>query len=434
MNIGRRLLRIVALALVAAVAFGCGAAATPSPFPPTAAASAGQAVQTPTPTISSTASHVTPPSSSPSSQTQFVTPFDDSDVGCTIGKVLATESNTAAPSALTDCRDPVRFSKRVLAGGLVTTDPCGEAVLNSPCGTIYVFQDSSLRFSPCEQHTARTSSGCLADGTIAWNNTCPGGVAAIVTPSAGVTLNGTWIAATYLPDRQLSLITVLEGDAHAIALDPSGAPIGDGQDVPTDTFWFSGANGDPATVGGLDGQRAYPLDQMRDVIAELQLESWMAAVNARAEADGIKTDLPAKPVINVRAHGGGFDDQRSGLLFQNAVLLAMEWPSSVAELFPDGNGAIFALIGDSPSRNLAFVPQAFDVASKTIDDVGLAGTSVVLIADKDDHTVRLADTYRRYLQKLRLEVDVQVLAPDEAARLYEDLGAQGRPTIWLSTR
>ena len=435
MVVDPRTRRIVTMVFVVAVVSGCAGGATPTPPPsppsptaPTAAPSVLPAASTP-PSPSASPSQAT--AATPSTPTQVVSPFHDSVVGCSIGAVQVAESNLGQLTALTDCRDPVRPTKRVLGGGFVTTDPCGQAVLDSKCGRIYVFQDSGLRFSTCDQQTAISAAGCLTDGTMAWDNTCPGGVATIVTPTASITLNGTWISATYMPDRQLSLFTVLEGDAVATAVDATGVPSGVPQDIPRDSFWFTGpAGGEPANVGGLEAGATHPLEQFGPVIAELQLESWMAAVKTRAAADGVKTELPAKPVINLRARGGPFDDQ----FVQDALLLSTEWPVVIRELFGDGETTLFALIGDRAPSNLSFWSKDFIVAKGLIEDRKLGGTSVVLIADDVGRLDALGKNFVPALQEINLNVEFVILPPDDAARLYEERGSRGEPTIWLSSR
>jgi len=432
MSVGRRI-RIVTMVSVVGLASGCTGGAAPSS--PTAATPSPTAIATvstePAPTAKPSKAATAAP---PSQPIQVVSPFEDSDVGCTIGAVEAAESNLAPLTTLADCREPVEFSKQVQSGGFVTTDSCGQAVLNSKCGTIYVFQDSGLRFSTCDLETASSGAGCLTDGTIAWNNSCPAGVAEIVTPTASITLNGTWVSATYLPDRQLSLFTVLEGEAVATPLDPSGSPSGAPQDIPRDAFWFTGPDGEPAIVGGLDAQRVHPIEALPPVIVELQLESWIAAVKARADADGVRSGLEADPVINIRARGGPIDDEQRGLPLQNSLLMAMDWSSALTQTFPDGNGSIFMLIGDFPSRNAAFMSHSPEAAAEVIRDIGLAGTSITLIVEDSGELPSLGKNYSAFLQEVNLDIEFVALPPDDAAALYEERGSADLPTIWLSTR
>jgi hypothetical protein len=425
MGIGRRTTPVAALGLVIILTSSCQQAA-PASTTPTPAGSPSPAVASPSATPAPSA---VPPSPT-ATPAGFVTPFQDSDLACTIGHVEAAETNVATLTPVTDCAAQPNFTRRVLAGGLVTTDPCGQAVLNSKCGTVYVFQDSTMRFSACDQQTTTSGTGCVADGTIAWNNTCPNGVAAVLTPAARLELDGTWISATYLPDRQIALFTVLAGSARATPLDASGAPIGDGVEVQRESFWFSGTNGEAAIVGGFDGQRAYPIEQMPQVIEELQLASTVAAIGAQAATDGIRTELPAPRVINVRGRGGPLD----ATAVQQAVLLAMDWPSRISQLFPDGDGKIFALIGEAAPRDLAFSSQDFASAAKTIEDLKLTGSRISVIADRDDRVLRLAEVYLPMLKELRLVPELTILGPDDALALYEKSGSAGEPTIWLSTR
>jgi hypothetical protein len=435
-KIDRGVRRLVAMVLIAAVVSGCSAAVPSSaPSPPPAA------TLTPTPTPPSPPSppsptaiptHVATPVP-PTAPTEAVSPFDDSTVGCSIGAVQVAETNAAPLTALAACQDPVQFATHVRSGGLVTTDPCGQAVLDSRCGRIYVFQDSGLRFSHCDQQTAFSAAGCLTDGTIAWNNTCPAGVATIVSPNASIELHGTWVSATYLPDRQLTLFTVLEGQAVATPLDATGAPSGVAQDIPRNTFWFTAPldpAGQPVTVGGVAAQAVRPIEEIEPVIGELQLESWMAAVKTRAGTDGVKSDLPAKPVVNVRGRGGPFDDKA----IQEALLSSMDWQTAITNEFPGGESTVFGLIGDGAPSNLAFQPLDLEAARGLIERSGLVGTPVTVIVDDSEHAPSLAKNYTAALEDIYLRVEFVALPPEDGAKLYEERGSRGLPTIWLSSR
>ena len=101
---------------------------------------------------------------------------------------------------------------------------------------------------------------------------------------------------------------------------------------------------------------------------------------------------------------------------------------------PDGDGKIFALIGESAPRDLAFFSQDFTSAAKIIEDLKLAGSRVTVIADRDDQIVELAKVYLPMLKELRLVPELTILDPVDAVAAYEKSGTAGEPTIWLSTR
>ena len=138
MGIARRTPPAIVLGLVIILTGSCQEATPASPAP-TPGGSPSPAVATPPATSAQSRSPVPPsPTATPAG---FVTPFQDSDLACTIGHVEAAETNVATLTPVTDCAAQPKFTRRVLAGGLVTTDPCGQAVLNSKCGTVYVFQE-----------------------------------------------------------------------------------------------------------------------------------------------------------------------------------------------------------------------------------------------------------------------------------------------------
>jgi len=430
---GRILARAIVMGTVVALVGACGGSPPASPSP-TVNPTHSHAVASSSVSTGPTSTPSRPPSTSPpagptTTPVGYVSPLHDSDLACAIGQVEAAETNAAPVTPVTDCAPQPRFSKRIRNGGLVTTDPCGEAILDSKCGTVYVFQDSEMRFSACDRQTT-TAAGCIT-GTMAWDNTCPEGVASIVSPPARLDLHGTWISATYLPQRQIALFTVLEGEARAIPIDATGAPIGDGVDVPAGTFWFGGINGQPATVAGLEEHQAYAIERLPAVVEELQLASVMAAISRQATSDGVRSTIDTPNVINIRARGGPFDK----VDVQQALLLAMDWRTAAKVAYPDGNGRIYALIGDIAPGDTASLSRDFAAAAKAIEAAGLTDTTVNVVADEDAAVRQVVDRYLGVLKELRLTPRFGgFLAPEKAAKQYEDLGSKGEPTIWLSTQ
>ena len=104
------------------------------------------------------------------------------------------------------------------AGGCVTTDDIGEAKLDiDGCMFIYVLQDSrQLVRRGCRKDAAISgNASCSVQGTSVYNNACAGEVI-VQTPSAEIQLHGTWLAVTYLPNLELSLVQVYEGRARVL--------------------------------------------------------------------------------------------------------------------------------------------------------------------------------------------------------------------------
>ncbi len=181
------------------------------------------------------------------------------------------------------------------AEGWVTTDNDGEGwVRFTDCMLIYIFQDSRLVKEACPKSDYEGGNvSCAVAGTSVFNNQCAAQIV-IQTPSSQIKLEGSWLSVTYLPERQLSLILVFEGQAKVQSvLDADDYTLGEAVDVPTGNFWFStpGISADP--IAGLSARELHPFDQLLPVVEELNLWSWIDRITSRADMDNIP--YPAIP-------------------------------------------------------------------------------------------------------------------------------------------
>jgi len=414
------------------VVTGCGPQPSPSGTTPTAVPSSAAPTETtlvsPSPPASPSDSTVTP---SPTPPEGTVVLFDNSDVSCAIGRAWAGDRLESPIPALPQCGSPAPPTRRVSAGGLVVTDACGQATVTSACGTIYVFHDSTLTFSRCDRQTAVTGNACLADGAIAWDNTCSGDRAAIATPSASLTLSGTWMSAVYLAERDLALFAVLDGEGGATAIDEQGAPVDDRDAVRKGEFWFSSPGSDPPRVAGLEPRTAYAMEDLPRVARELRLDTWFAAIRRQAEASRVDIGvIPDIPAINLRGRGGPLDDRR----VQDAVLLTTDWFDIVNELFPNGEGRIVSLIGsEGPPFDIRDMETDVERAQQLLKDAGAEGFSVTVIADDAPGLGALVDFYSGTLEDIGLSADVRILDTAGAVEVYGELVERGEPTLWFAT-
>jgi hypothetical protein len=350
--------------------------------------------------------------------------------GCAIGTAWAGPAGTVLP-VLRDCRLPPAFDVDLRAGDLVYTDVCGQAVLNSRCGTIYVFQDSRLRVSSCAPGGSQAVD-CLDYGAFGMDNTCHTEPVQFITPNSSFSLEGTWVGVIYVPDRQVTVFVVLDGTARAVALDPAGAPIGDRAIVRAAEFWFTSSR-ENEQVGGLDGRVTHPIDALPAVARDLQIETWLASLFERAAGHVDTSAVPLMPVVNIRARGGAFDDPR----VQEALLWAMDWKSAAQSLFPEGEGRIVGLIpsgqGNHP-HDLAEWGIDFERAFSLLDEAGRPDVEVIpVVADANDVVVEVAKAWMGYLYELQLPVQLFVEEPGVADAHYADFGSKGDPIIWLSS-
>jgi LysM repeat protein len=104
---------------------------------------------------------------------------------------------------------------------------------------------------------------------------------------------GGWVY-TDLPEQQLSLIMVFEGQvsAHPV-LNADTYDQGAAVDIVVGYFWFStpGATAEP--IAGLAARELHSFDQLLPVVEELNLWQWIERITLRADMDGIP--YPAIP-------------------------------------------------------------------------------------------------------------------------------------------
>jgi len=413
--------------LVALVVSGCSgppaASVTPAP-----SATASPVL---TPSASPSPTPVVPPTPTPTPPDLVGTLLEDAQVGCSIGKAWAGTPGTALPE-LAGCNSPPAFDRHLNVGDLVYTDVCGQAVINSRCGTIYVFQDSRLQASRCAPGPASDALACVEYGAVGMDNTCHGEPVGFLTPNSSFALEGTWVGVFYLPDREVSLLIVLDGTATAVALGGGGESLSEPEPVGGLEFWFTA--GGNQTVAGLDGRVAHRMEELPAVAHELGIETWLGSLFERAAQ--AKVDLsavPQLPVINVRARGGVFDDPRA----QEALLWAMDWAGTAKDVFPEGEGRIVGLIPSTEGldpHDLSSWGLDFEKAQSLFEETGKPTADVIpLLADETGEILRVAEIWTQYLNKLNLPVEVTPLNPGEADLIYPSYGAGERPIIWLST-
>ena len=245
-------------------------------------------------------------------------------------------------------------------GGQVTTDHMGEAKLDiDGCMYIYVFLDSAqLVRRGCRKDAAISgSTSCSVQGTSTYNNSCASEVI-IQTLSVEIQLQGTWLAVTYLPGLELSLVQGFEGEArvlpvteidqHKLVEEDEAIDLGPG------SFTYTAPDARLAEVGqiaGLEARQRHALEQLGSFqdadsfVSQLQrladepnLAAWMRRTAERAEMDNV-------PLPPTYPRGGEVVEERQGVilrggggpladsLVQQALVAAVPWAALVEESF-----------------------------------------------------------------------------------------------------
>jgi DNA-binding transcriptional ArsR family regulator len=175
--------------------------------------------------------------------------------------------------------------------GRVATDANGEGLLNfKGCMSIHLFHDSELTTAPCSK--AEYKSGnviCSVAGTSAFNNSCNSRVI-IQTDSAEILLNGTWLTVTYLPSRQLSLISVKKGGATVWPVkNVTGWIRAEPIELKEGQYCYSSPGEIPRPINGLPQRQPLSQETLPKIDKELKLTSWLGNIEEKAKQDNVST-------------------------------------------------------------------------------------------------------------------------------------------------
>jgi hypothetical protein len=190
------------------------------------------------------------------------------------------------------------------AKSLVEVEDHGEAELQYGKCAIYVLQSSSMSLSSCEPEI-RGNIVCLVKGMSARFTQCAGQVK-IQSHSLEGESKATWWSLMYLPELELSLAMVSEGQVDVRpVLDSDGYQLGDTIPVTAENFMFTVPDAMLDKVGdiaGLKAREVYGFELLPAFIEDLgrrvdepNLVPWMVKVGELAGKDGV---LPPPPPVS----------------------------------------------------------------------------------------------------------------------------------------
>lgn len=183
----------------------------------------------------------------------------------------------------------------VKEGARVRTDKQGEGWLRvRDCMTVYVFQKSEMMIAPCSKSEYTSGSiNCQLAGTSVYNNTCESRIKQIIeTPTAEVTLEGTWVSVSYLPAHQLTLTMVFQGQASIRpVISMEGRRLGEPVVVKESQFWLSAPDDRRAAIADLptavDARQPQGFDRLPSLLDALGMNEWRDRIWKRAAEDKI---------------------------------------------------------------------------------------------------------------------------------------------------
>ena len=191
----------------------------------------------------------------------------------------------------------------VKEGARVRTDAEGEGWLRvRDCMTVYVFQKSEMMIAPCSKSEYTSGSiNCQLAGTSVYNNSCESRIRQIIeTPTAEVTLEGTWVSVTYLPAHQLTLTMVFQGQASIRpVIHMEGRKLGEPVVVKESQFWLSVPEDRRGEISDLptaaDARQPQGFDRLQTLLDALGMNEWRDRIWKRAAEDKINAPQLAPP-------------------------------------------------------------------------------------------------------------------------------------------
>lgn len=190
------------------------------------------------------------------------------------------------------------------AGETLSVDSGGEAELNfSECwsGHLYAFEDSSGDFRVQRCRKFESDSGSLWCFTGFWYVDCKGEYT-LLTGSAQIEKRGTTLWVMYLPEDNLTLVVVLEGEVEIRPVESYPSTLGPATTLTAEEFYFTMPDAEMHDIAGLAPRSVYLYDELEPLVGELGIEDWIgAAVEKYLEQfqDPPVTEEPAVEVEEV---------------------------------------------------------------------------------------------------------------------------------------
>ena len=328
------------------------------------------------------------------------------------------------------------------AGGMVSTDQQGEAEVKiQGCLTLYVYQKSSLTRSTCRRSDAASGLGvCSTDGMTGVINQCLNKID-IQTPSASAQSNSTWFTVIFLPEDQLTIVQVMEGEvAVRPVIDPASDEWPEVQVLGSQSLWFTAPGLDAPVINGLNGRQALPLEDWRTLRPALierypDLDVWMDAARQTADRENQVFPeylMPVSGELNTQFIGQLWADER----IQRAMQIGVDWTQITRDAWPDFD------VRPSVQLRDVFTFDAREVEFNREESLRLMSEAefwrrapVVIIAasEEDKAAVRFAYVLQTALLDLDVQAELRFVSPAQFEEMQKFDSNLDSPFILVST-
>lgn len=315
-------------------------------------------------------------------------------------------------------------------GDSVWTDISGEAELRLVgChGSVYVFDNSSLSVWNCNKEAEqRAESWCMEEGSAGFNISCTSRFEVIGTPSAQVNIRATAFSVSFLPDNQLTLVTVLRGVVYVTPVrDLEAQDFAKPVPIEAGYFLYTMPGEVSREIAGVEARIAQPLYKLPVLVYELGIQEWMDDITRWGETQGVLD--PSWPFLGITLDfgGGQLDDPR----VQEAFIAAIDQKAVLEDAFPDQEMGLTAMIGGEP-RDASTILYNPEEALALLDEAGYEHGQLVTVIfpGEDDQRARLAKLIAGDLSLIGIEIELNPFPAAELPAVMEEFVAGGVPVL-----
>lgn len=328
------------------------------------------------------------------------------------------------------------------SGGMVTTNAQGEAeVVIQGCLKLFIFQNGSLQRSTCRRSDVISGLGvCSTGGMTGVLNNCTSKID-IQTPSSSTQTTGTWFTVIYLPEDQLSIVQVYEGEVTVSAvIDPAADQWTEGMPLSAGNLWFTAPGPDAPVINGVWGRQPQPMESWQTLRPGLidkypDLDQWMEAARIRAEVENLTFPVfltPREGEIATQWIGQIWADDR----VQQAMLVGVDWKGILRNQWFEFDVIPRLQIRENFISDAREFSYDRDLALGLLEESKFWGSMAyvnIAVRESDKPAVQFAYA----LQSALLDLDIQselLFVTDELFKEYQDIDPNvDKPYILVSS-
>ena len=320
--------------------------------------------------------------------------------------------------------------KDLSAGDAVWTDTNGEAELRLVgCdGSVWVFDNSVLSVWTCTKKAETDKeSWCIEEGSAGFNISCAGRFDVVDTPSARVNIKATAFSVSFLPDRQLTLVTVLRGVVDVTPVKNLDAlDFDEPVSVKQGYFLYTMPGEESPEIARVEARMAQPLYKLPLLVYELGIRDWFDDITRWGDMEQLLD--PTWPFLGVTLNfdGGQLADPR----VQEAFVAAINQDAVMSQAFPDQEVGLTAMSGNAP-RDAFTIPYDPAKALALLDEAGYDRGQLVIIVfpEEDDQRATAAKLIAGDLSRIGIEIELSPFPAAALPAVMEEFAAGGVPVL-----